>query len=158
MHVPRILISLLLSLLIAGTAAAQPPVDYTLVCDDGESQFVIGAASFVDGALRVSLVDGATCDGTVFVAQDTTLIVTLTVVDGVVTVTIADAEADPEFESEVRTAEAKELPPQAIAGMVTAQENRASAFAREGRGDEQSAAATDEHGPDLPEAAGRGRP
>ena len=145
MHVPRTLISLLFSFALTGAAAAQPPVDYTLVCDG----VVIGAASYVDGELRVALIEGETCaEGTVSVAQHPDLNVVIGVVDGVVTVTFVDDDS---------TIVAKELPSQAIAGMVTAQERRAPAFAREARGHEPSAAAI-EHRPERPEAVGGRRP
>jgi hypothetical protein len=117
------------------------------VCHEDESQFVIGAASYVDGELHVALVEGWTCEGTVSVAQHPDLIVTFGEVDGVAIVAIGDHEP----------VVVTELPSQAIAGMVTAQERRAPAFAREARGTEQSAAASEQR-PTLPEAAGGGRP
>lgn len=148
MHVPRILIPLLFSFLLAGAAAAQPPVDYTILCDGA----IIGAASFVDGELRVALVEDWTCDGEVSVAQHEDLVVTIVEVDGVWMLAIGDGGPDDPM------AFVEEVPSQAIAGMVTAQERRAPAFAREARGHEQSAAAIEEHRPSLPEAAGGGRP
>lgn len=107
-------------LLVLGVAAAQPPEDYTLLCE-GE---VIGTASYVDGELHASVVEGVACDSYLSVEQNGDLIVTLesSEEDGT-TVTITSAEDGS------LSAEAEELPQVAIDGKATAQENRAEATA-----------------------------
>ena len=110
-----------------GLAFAQPPTDYTLLCGSE----VAGAVSYVDGELHVALDEGWTsdegwtCDGTLTVEQDAELKVEIDVDadTGEVTVTLVtegDTDADPSGVAET-------LPEEDIAGMVTAQENRAMA-------------------------------
>ncbi len=117
-------------LITLGLAFAQPPVDYTLVCDVEGDTSVVGAASLVDGKLHVALdetVDASwTCDGTLRVEQDE---------DGTMTVRIDfDASGKPMVTLETMaegdvdlSGDAQTLPEEAIAGMVGAQENRAMA-------------------------------
>ncbi len=118
-------------LITLGLAFAQPPVDYTLLCEvevDSEIRTsIIGAASYVDGELHVSLDEGVTCEGTLSVEQDDTLDVSIVSdpATGETTVTILtkqDAEGDVDLSGIAKT-----LPEEAIAGMVVAQENRAAA-------------------------------
>jgi len=131
------LLAALVSLLIIGTAAAQPPVDATLLCD-GE---VIGTASYVDGELHVALLVGATCEGEQTVAQDgSTYTLERDEATGVVTVTIGELSAA-----------AIEVPQQALDGMVGATEHRAAAAEHRGRGEETSAAKRAEHQPERPD-------
>lgn len=128
--------AMFLVLLVIGNANAQTPIDYTLTCD-GE---IIGVVSSVDGTLRVAILEGVTCEGELSIAGDETLDVTLEWdIDGA-TVTIAG-----------ESVLAEEVPAQALAGMVTAHEHRAAAFAHRTRGEEEAAAAR-ERRPDLPEA------
>jgi len=134
------LLAALVSLLIIGTAAAQPPVDATLLCD-GE---VIGTASYVDGELHVALLVGATCEGEQTVAQDgSTYTLERDEATGVVTVTIGEW-----------TAAAIEVPQPALDGMVGATQNRAAAAARRGQGEETAAAKRAEHQPERSELPG----
>jgi hypothetical protein len=133
--VRRVFAALLLTLVV-GTAAAQPPVDYTLLCDD----VVIGAVSYVDGAYHVVLLAGATCDPDLLsIAEDETMDVTLERdAEGVVTVTIGEDGA---------TVLVDEVPQQALDGVRGAHANRAVA----GHGQETAAAMRDLHQPELPE-------
>jgi hypothetical protein len=113
----RRVFSSLVFVLVWGAAMAQPPVDYTLVCDDE----VVGTASYVDGELHVAWSEGVTCEGTLSVAQDSDLIVAIdTDADGRTTVTITDVDGSV-------SGVAEELPQVAVDGMATAQENRAEA-------------------------------
>lgn len=113
----RRVFSSLVFVLVWGAAMAQPPVDYTLVCDDE----VVGTASHVDGELHVAWSEGVTCEGTLSVAQDSDLIVAVdTDADGRTTVTITDVDGSV-------SGVAEELPQVAVDGMATAQENRAEA-------------------------------
>jgi hypothetical protein len=128
--------ALFLMSLMVGIANAQPPVDYTLTCD-GE---VIGVVSYVDGQFHVAILEGVTCEGILSIAGDETLEVTLEWSDDGAIVTIAGEQVL-----------AEEVPEQALAGMVTAQENRAEASENQTRGEEEAAAAR-ERAPELPEA------
>ena len=128
----RIFAALLL-LLVIGLAAAQPPLDYTLMCDDE----IIGAVSYVDDGYHVTLLAGVTCEGELSIAEDESLVVKLERDgDGIVTVTIDD-------EAYV----AEEVPQQALDGVLTAHANRAVA----GHGQETATAMQDLHKPELPE-------
>lgn len=127
----RILTSTIL-LFTLGLAFAQPPVDYTLLCDGD----VVGAASSVDSELHVALDEDLICEGALTVEQDGTLTVTINVdeVTGETTVTLeTEEEGDADLSGVART-----LPEEAIAGMVGAQKNRAAAAAH--RADAQSKA------------------
>lgn len=107
------------SMLVLGVAMAQPLEDYTLLCDGD----VIGTAAYVDGELRVSLSEGAACDGNVSVEHDGDLIVTLEIADdGATIVTITDVEGS-------SSAVAEGVPQVAIDGMAAAQEKRGEAGA-----------------------------
>lgn len=134
------ILAVLFSLLVIGTAVAQPPVDYTLLCD-GE---IIGTASYVGGELHVAVVAGATCDGVLSVAEDDTLDLTLEWGDGVLAVTIDDMSGEPV------SGPAIEVPQQAIDGMVGAARNRTAAAERRGHGQENSAAKREQHQPERP--------
>jgi hypothetical protein len=134
--VPRLLAALF-SLLMIGTAAAQPPVDFTLLCDGA----VIGTASYVDGELHAALLVGATCEGERTVAQDgSPYTLERDEATGVVTVTIGDLSGV-----------AIEVPQTALDGKVGATENRAAAAERRGHGEETSAAKRAEHQPERPD-------
>lgn len=143
----RFLLFALFPMLVAGVAAAQPPVDYELVCSaEDVDDVVIGAVSLVDGKLHVALVEDWSCAGTMWVGE---FEADLDEVGGVWILTIGDLEL---------SAEVKVLPAVAVAGMLQAQENRTAAFENSSRG-ELEAAAADERKPEgLPEAAGGGRP
>lgn len=111
-------------LLIMGLAAAQPPVDFTIECD-GE---LIGTATYVDGELHASIVEGVECTGDLTVTQDPDVFVELERADGETTVTLTSAtEGSVTGDVEELSSEALELPGVAIEGMATAQENRAAA-------------------------------
>ena len=128
----RIFAALIL-LLVIGMAAAQPPVDYTLMC--GEE--IIGAVSYVDGKYHVTLLAGVTCENALLSnAEGDSLEVTLDYEDGIVTVTIDD---EPYV--------AEEVPQQALDGVRAAHANRAVA----GDGQETAAAMQELHQPELPE-------
>lgn len=118
-------------LITLGLAFAQPPTDYTLLCEvEGEIQAsVVGAASYVDGELHVALDESLdadwTCDGTLTVEQDPTLevVIEFDAETGEATVTVVtEDETDTDLSGDAQT-----LPEEAIAGMVIAQENRAMA-------------------------------
>ena len=130
----RRMLAALFLILVIGTAAAQPPVDYTLMCDGD----IIGAVSYVDGAYHVTLLAGAACDGTLNIYEDESLDVTLDRDDdGIVTVTIGEDEVPVLVD---------EVPQQALDGVLTAHANRAVA----GHGQETAAAMRDLHQPELP--------
>lgn len=141
-------------LITLGLAFAQPPVDYTLLCEvdvEGEVQTsVVGAASYVDGELHVALDEGVTCEGTLTVEQDDTLTVDIVFDDatGETTVTLVTADETDTDPSGV----AQTLPEEAIAGMVGAQENRAAAADRRADAEEKADAAR-ERGEDASEEA-----
>jgi len=133
-------------LLTLGLAFGQPPVDYTLLCDDG----VVGAASYVDGELHVALDEGYTpCEGTLSVEQDETLTVEIEIDadTGEPTVTLETEGDGPDLSAAART-----LPEEAIAGMVGAQKNRAMAAEHRAEAQEKAEAAR-ERGKGAPEEA-----
>lgn len=119
-------------LLTLGLAFAQPPVDYTLLCEvevevEGEVEtalVVFGVASYVDDKLHVALDEGVTCkEGTETVEDETLTVDVVFDTEGEATVTLAtDVEG-----AEDMSAVAQTLPEEAIAGMVGAQKNRAMA-------------------------------
>ncbi len=117
-------IAALFGVLLVGFAAAQPPVDYVLLCD-GEA---VGAASLVGGELHVAITAGTTCEGTLSLEGSDLAVIFDVDADGGITVTIDETSAM-----------AKERPPQAVAGMVRARENRAAAFQNRTRGEENAA-------------------
>jgi hypothetical protein len=133
--VMRILTALLL-LLVIGTAAAQPPVDYTLVCDG----VTIGTVSYVDGEYHVALLVGATCEApqVLSILEDESLDVTFELVDGVITFTIGEDATVPVL--------VEEVPQQALDGRLTAHANRAGA----GHGPATAAAMRELHQPERP--------
>ena len=145
----RILMSVLFSFLVAGAAIAQPPVDYTLLCVEGEGALIIGTASLVEDVLHVALVEGwQDCDGTIYAGE---YVVDITTDDeGVVTVTFGE-------KSNEMSGDAVQVPQEALDGMVRAQTERAEAFTNAARGAE-AAAAAEENAPDLPDAAKDRRP
>lgn len=105
-------------LITFGLAFAQPPVDYTLLCEVEGDTTVVGAASYVDGELHVALDEAWTCGGTLTVEQEPDMTVEIDEA-GEVTLTLADGDA--------MSGIPQTLPEEAIAGMVTAQQNRAMA-------------------------------
>lgn len=134
-------------LALVGAAAAQPPVDYTLLCtehvEELEDAVPIGVATVVDGQLHVWLSAGWACEDTVVAValrDDTDVIeVTVDTEHGVVTLTFGDEEA-------ALSSEATALPQQAIDGMTNAHARRTAAFEQRGRGAETAAAAREAAG------------
>jgi hypothetical protein len=146
--VTRILAALF-ALLLIGSAAAQPPVDYILLC----GAEVVGTASYVDDEFHVALLEGAEeCAGDVIamsVVGDEVLAVTIAPTDDGLGLVVT-------FGDELEGVIADVVPQPAIDGMVGAAENRAAA----GQGEETAAAMREAHQPEppvLPDAAG-GRP
>jgi hypothetical protein len=158
--VTRILAALF-ALLLIGSAAAQP-VDYILECTttddvtDDVTVEIIGLVSFVDNTYRVAVLEGATCEGTLSLAE-TDLEVEVAIAGDLTTITITDPNAGEEADAPL--VEVVQVPQVALDGMMGAAENRAAAGERRGQGEETAAEKRAERQPEqvLPEAAG-GRP
>jgi hypothetical protein len=116
-----------------GVAAAAMPVDYQLVCGEGEDAYLVGVASLVEDQLHVALIDGAleTCvDGVTGVTADgLSFSVEYTVEDGVVVdlQVVFEDEGDGAYAPNLTY---EELPEVAVEGMLGAQQNRAEAQER----------------------------
>jgi hypothetical protein len=146
MNVIRVFAALF-SLLMIGTAVAQPPVDYTLQCDNED---IIGIASFVDGEFHVAVLAGTTCTEGTLLEDGRTFSIVIDEVTGVVTISIFDSN---ETLAAIEV-EAIEVPQQALDGMLDAAQNRAAAGERRGQGQETAAAKRAEHQPALPAVTG----
>jgi hypothetical protein len=143
--VTRVLATLLF-LLVIGMAAAQPPVDYILLCDD----VVIGTARYVGGGFDVAVLEGAEECAEVralSVVGDGVLAVSFAWPGGILTVTLG----------EMWVVAATVVPQPALYGMVGAAENRAAAGELAGQGQETAARDRAERQPELPDVAGDGQ-
>ena len=133
-------------LLLIGTAAAQAPVDYILLCDAA----VIGTAGYVDSEFHVAVLEGLDECAVPVLALSTVgqevLTVTSEWFEGVLTVTIGEMEG----------VAAMVVPRPALDGMASAVQNLADAGELTRQGQETATENRAEHQSELPEPAGDG--
>ena len=120
-----------------GVALAGPPVDYQLVCGEGEEAPLVGVASLVDDQLHVALIEGAIeeCDDGVYGVLDGETLFTVSY--------FLDGEADDvqvEFYGTeyLPTLTYAEVPDVAVEGMLGAHRLRQAAFERAAQAREQA--------------------
>lgn len=123
----RILIALLFTAML-GTAFAGPPIDFEVVCGEGEEAPLVGVLSLVEGRAHLALLPDVVCEDVYVVTAvgDSELDVGLAWDTDTQTWSIVVGETT----YEGAALKVVTVPPEAIAGMLEAHRRRAAAFER----------------------------